>query len=280
MKGIAKLKPICSLLILNFILFFIASPRLTQVTADLPFGIQESDYARYSQEFSTGETHILDWIITSLDSSIAEIRILSHGIRFNQTSMTFSITSGGGIMTINVDSWKIQKFTFLNGTEMPEQHIGYKVPFWIPIPITTTTQINTLYDLNVTPTLTSPMEFECLPTPRICWMTNNHYSPNNQMQRYYDATTGIVLQILTYIEILNNEISVVETLNDTNIPILLQEPVLTPPFLEIGFWIIALTLVGVTILIIRDKKRSQSTNSELLECSMVECNLEPLISER
>ena len=230
-------------MVLHIIIFFFYIPTQNQVAADLPFGLEEGDYARYAQEFSTGETHLLQWTITQINSVSAEIRVYSHGIRFNFTSMSFTIVPGGGILTISLSDWSIQRFTYLNGTEMSEQYIGYKVPFWIPTPITATSQVNTLYDMNVTPTLVGPLNFNCLPSSRICWKTENHYSSNEWMERYYDATTGIVLQIFSFFQILDHSISITETLNETNIT-MLKQPIISPaPILAIG--ILTTIIVGV-----------------------------------
>jgi hypothetical protein len=220
-----------------------------QVAAELPWGLQVGDYAQYRQEFSTGETHQLRWRITNIDNEWAEIDVISHGLFFNDTLMEFIIEPGGGTMRINLSSWEMQEYP------------GYKIPFWIPIPITTTTRINTLYDLNVTPTLVSPLEFDCLPTPRICWMTDNHYTPNHQMQRYYDATTGFVLKIFTFIQYNSQQISVEETLNDTNISALQNPHAPALPLLEIGIGIVVCTFIGGFVLFIRQRRRPQPEGS-------------------
>jgi hypothetical protein len=244
--------------IFHLLIFFIYIPNHTQVAAELPFGLEEGDYARYTQEFSTGETHLLQWTITKINSSSAEIHVYSYGIRFNFTSMSFIVVPGGGILTISLGDWSIQRFTYLNETEMPEQYIGFKVPFWIPTPITATTRVNTLYDLNVTPTLVGPLDFNCLPNPRICWMTENHYSSNEWMQRYYDSTTGFVLQIFSFVQVLDHHILITETLNETNITIL-QQPVPSQlPLLEIG--ILTSVIVGIIFIFGKYRRRSVKTS--------------------
>lgn len=257
MRLFPKTKACFSLLFLHLITFILIFPQLNQVHADLPFGLDEGDYAQYAQEFSTGETHQLRWEITYVSSLTAEIQIISHGIRFNYTSMTYSIIPGGGIMTISLSNWEIQQFCYLNGTAMPEQPIGYKVPFWIPTPITETTRVNTLYDENVTPSLVGPLEFNCLPTPRMCWKTDNRYSANVRMQRFYDATTGIVLRIQSSVQVFSNSISIEETLNDTNISILQQIPATTPPLMIIGVGITGFTLIAVIIFFVWMRRRKQ-----------------------
>lgn len=247
MRLISKTR--CSLLLLTSILFFISFPQPSQVGAELPWGLQIGDYAQYRQEFSTGETHQLHWSITYIDYEWAEIDVISHGILFNDTLMEFVIELGGGTMRINLSSWEIQEYP------------GYKVPFWIPTPITPTTPVNTLFDLNVTPTLVGPLEFDCLPTPRMCWMTDNHYTPKHQMQRYYDATTGFVLKIFTFIQYDGQQISVEETLNDTNISALQTIQAPTIPLFEIGFGIMICACISGLVLFIRHLRRPQLEGS-------------------
>lgn len=243
MRLISKTR--CNLLLLTVILYFIGFPQPSQVSAELPWELHVGNYAQYRQEFSTGETHQLHWRIQYVDNEWAEIDIISHGILFNETLMEFIIIPGRGTMRINLSSWEIQEYP------------DYKVPFWIPTPITPTTRINTLYDLNVTPTLVGPLEFDCLPTPRMCWMTDNQYTPNRQMQRYYDATTGFVLKIFTFIQDDSQQISVEETLNDTNISALKTSQVPTFPLLEIGLGIMVCTLISGLILFILHHRRPQ-----------------------
>ncbi len=225
------------------------------VRAEQPTWLEEGNYAQYQQVFSIGETHILYWQITQLTTSVAEIKILSHGIQFNFSTMGFQTVSGGGIVTISRDTGEILEFAYLNGTVTPHEMVGQKLAFWISTAISASTSIENIYDRNVTPSLVGPLHFPCLPAPRLCWLTENTYSSSNSMSRYYDTETGIVLKILTFVSVAEEQINIIETLNDTNIAALKTNPI--PPYLpilvEIG--IVSLVVLGAGVIIIWLRKR-------------------------
>jgi hypothetical protein len=187
------------------------------VASNVPEFLEVGSFARYRQEFSTGETHELYWEILSLDSDSIEIELHSHGLVYNATSESFTIIVGGGMLVANRTTLSIIQAFHLNGTEIEGHPVGEKIAFWIPAGTTESTPINSMYETNVYPKLVGPLQFDCLHTSRMCWMTENFYSMGNQMNRYYDQETGIVLMIETNRTVSSSEISVLETLNETNI---------------------------------------------------------------
>ena len=189
----------------------------------IPSFIVLGSFAQYRQEFSTGEIHELRWEITTIEEGEVGIETRSHGIFFNTTTESFEIVPGGGTMVIDKDTWEIQEAYYANGTEIDGYPIGEKIAFWISSEANENTSLNTMYDRNVYPTLTDPLVFDCLSSTRTCWMTQNVYSIGNQMNRYYDEETGIVLMIETQRTVSSVEISVLETLNDTNIAPLITD---------------------------------------------------------
>jgi hypothetical protein len=206
-----------SLVLICSILLVQPHPILSQSQTGLPQFLDIGSYAQYKQEFSNGETYELYWEVTSVEPSTIEIEIRSHGLIFNSTTESFSIVPGGGRLIVDRDSLLILSAFHPNGSEIDGYPVNKKIAFWISIKTNESTPINTMYETNEYPVPVGPLEFDCLPTARICWMTENVYSMGNQMNRYYDQQTGVVLMIETNRSVLNAEISVLETLNDTNI---------------------------------------------------------------
>ncbi len=204
-----------AILALLFILF-VSNLSVSLGVTNLPEYLEKGSYAQYEQRFSTGDVFELFWNITHINTSAVGITIRSHGIQRNQTTEELSVVSGGGVMLINRNTWVIIQFINNNITINFGYPIGEKVPFWIPIHITQTTPIETMYDLNVTPSSDS-LNLSCLLSIRECWVTNNRYSDRSSMVRWYDKATGIVLKIQTNITLGSSNISCLETLNATNI---------------------------------------------------------------
>ena len=211
-----------SLVLICSVLLVQPHPLLSQNHTGLPEFLDIGSYAQYKQEFSNGETHELYWKITSVESNTIEIEIHSHGLIFNSTTESFTVVPGGGRMIVDRESLFILSAFHPNGSEIEGYPVGEKIAFWISAKTNESTPINTMYETNEYPVSVGPLEFDCLPTARICWMTENEYSMGNQMNRYYDQQTGIVLMIETNRSVLNVEISVQETLNDTNIKPLIE----------------------------------------------------------
>ena len=203
---------ICSILITN--------PQFFQTNQ--PEFLEAGSYAQYKQEFSTGETHELYWEIISLEPSTIEIQVRSHGLIFNTTTESFAIISGGGTLVVDRSSLAILNAYHPNGTEINDYLVGEKAAFWISTATNESTPIDTMYETDEYPVAVGPLEFDCLSTSRMCWMTENEYSLGNQMNRYYDQQTGIVLMIETNRRVSSVDISVLETLNDTNIVPLIE----------------------------------------------------------
>ncbi len=197
-------------------------PILSQNQAGLPEFLDIGSYAQYKQEFSNGDTYELYWKITSVEPSTIEIEIRSHGLIFNSTTESFTIIPGGGRLIVDRDSLFILSAFHPNGSEIEGYPVSKKIAFWISTKTNESTAINTMYETNEYPVSVGPLKFDCLPTTRICWMTENVFSTGNQMNRYYDQQTGIILMIETNRSVLNAEVSVLETLNDTNILPLIQ----------------------------------------------------------
>ncbi len=198
----------------------IVNPQYLQT--DTPEFLEVGSFAQYKQEFSTGETHELYWEIVSLEHSNIEIQVRSHGLIFNTTTETFATISGGGTLVADKNSLVILYAYHPNGTEITDYPVGEKAAFWISPETNESTPIDTMYETNEFPLSVGPLEFDCLPTPRMCWMTENEYSFGNQMNRYYDQQTGIVLKIETNRTVSSVDISILETLNDTNIVPLIE----------------------------------------------------------
>jgi hypothetical protein len=110
----------------------------------------------------------------------------------------------------------------LNGTEIAGYPVGEKIAFWIATETDENTPLNSMYESDKYPTFVGPLQFDCLPTLRMCWKTENFYSSGNGMNRYYDQETGLVLMIETNRTVSSVSVSVLETLNDTNIVPLLE----------------------------------------------------------
>jgi hypothetical protein len=179
-------------------------------------------FAQYKQEFSTGETHELRWEITSQEDRTIEIEIHSHGLVFNDTDDAFDIVSGGGLLIINKTSLHILTAYLPNGTEINGYPVGEKIAFWISAETNESTLLNSMYESDEYPTSVGPVQFDCLRVSRMCWMTENYYSVGNGMNRYYDQNTGVVLMIETNRTFSSASVSVLETLNETNIAPLLE----------------------------------------------------------
>lgn len=203
---------ICNLLILSFI----SNQILLPGKAELPSFVVIGNYVQYEQQFSTGESYELFWNITHVNASMVGIIIRSHGIQRNQTSREVSIVPGGGYMLIDKETWTILQVIIGNVTQKIGDPIGKKVPFWIPVSVNETTPINTMYDKHVIPTSES-LNLSYFDTSRKCWVTNNIYSETASMQRWYDKKTGIVLKIKTEIKFGSSKISILETINATNV---------------------------------------------------------------
>ncbi|MHA3962555.1 MAG: hypothetical protein AM325_003365 [Candidatus Thorarchaeota archaeon SMTZ1-45] len=222
-------------------------PILSQNQTGLPEFLDIGSYAQYKQEFSNDETHELYWKIKSVEPDTIEIEIRSHGLIFNSTTDSFAIVPGGGKLIVDRDSLFILNAFHPNGSEIDGYPVNKKIAFWISTKTNESTPINTMYETNEYPVSVGPLEFDCLPTTRICWLTENVYSVGNQMNRYYDQQTGIVLMIETNRSILNAEISVLETLNDTNILPLIES--WNDFDWELSITLLAISIVGITLLV-------------------------------
>jgi hypothetical protein len=223
----------------------------------LPPFLEVGSIVQYKQEFSVGEIHELRWEIISIEGKLVEIEIRSHGLVFNTTTESFGIIPGGGTLIIDKDTWEIQEAHHTNGTQIYGYPINEKIPFWISIETNESTPINTMYETNEYPTLTDPIEFDSLSTPRICWKTENVYSVGNQMNRYYDFQTGIVLMIETQRTIFSENISVLETFNATNIDALIENVNHLDLKLVYTILLIALPVVILMFTIFYLQKRKQ-----------------------
>jgi hypothetical protein len=229
---------------------------LSQSQTGLPDFLVVGSFAQYRQEFSTGEVYELRWEIVSIEDNAVEIETRSRGLLFNTTTNSFDIVPGGGTLVIDENSWEIQVAYYTNGTEIAGYPAGEKMAFWISSETNESTLINTMYDRNVYPILTDPLVFDCLSSTRTCWMTRNVYSNGNQMDRYYDQETGIVLMIETQRTVSSVEINVFETLNDTNIDLLTTNQIDGDSRVAIAALLIVLPVIILVALTIhfREKK--------------------------
>lgn len=253
---------ICTLLIISVI-----SNQTFLTKAKLPSFVIVGNYVQYEQQFSTGELYELFWNITHVNTSVIGITIRSHGIQRNLTSGEMPIVPSGGTMLIDKDTWKIVQVIIGNVTKNIGEPIGEKVPFWIPISVNETTPIDTMYDQDVTPT-TQSLNLSYFQASRSCWVTNNIYSETASMQRWYDKKTGIVLRIATEIKFGIIKISVLETINATNITTLSNEDssyssssfsssIMTRTTSFLGLWSLLL-LIFSFIMIQRMKENEKS----------------------
>lgn len=231
--------------------------QFSQNQIGLPSFLVVGSFAQYKQEFSTGDIYELRWEIMSIEDNTVEIETRSHGLFFNTTTESFEIVPGGGTLVIDKDTWEIRDAYFSNGTKIDGHPIGETLAFWISSDTNESTPINTMYDKNEYPTLTDPLGFACLSSTRICWKTENVYSAGNQMNRYYDVETGIVLMIETQRTAFSVEITILETLNDTNI-----EPLITNQ-IDDGWGVIRATLlivlpvISITVLVLYLRRKKQ-----------------------
>jgi hypothetical protein len=233
---------VCSLLLVNLAHYGALN------LSSLPAFLEEGSFAQYKQEFSNGEIYELRWEIASFDGSSFEISLQSHGLVFNTTTKTYDIIPGGGKLIVDRGSLEILNAYYPNGTEIVEYPVGERIAFWISDTVNESSLINSMYEKDRHPTLVGPLEFNCLSSARVCWMTENFYSTGNWMNRYYDRETGIILRIETHLQTDAVEISILETLNSTNIVPLIEvtdgiDSVLVPYVLIIGFSIPILTVI-------------------------------------
>jgi len=240
---------ICSLLLVN----------LTQYEAldqnSAPTFLEDGSFAQYKQEFSSGEIYELRWEIASFDGSSFEISLRSHGLVFNTTAKTFDITPGGGTLIVDRGSLEILNAYYPNGTEIVEYPVGERIAFWISETVNETSLINSMYETDRHPTLVGPLEFNCLPSARMCWMTENVYSSGNWMNRYYDRETGIILRIESHLRADTVEISVLETLNTTNIIPLIEAAAGIDSILVLYVLIIGFSIPILSVLALYHRRR-------------------------
>jgi len=242
---------VCSLLLVNLAHY----GALNQ--SSLPAFLEEGSFAQYKQEFSSGETHELRWEIASFVGSSFEISIRSHGLVFNTTTKTYDITLGGGTMIVDKDSLEILNAYCPNGTEMSGYPVGERIAFWISDTVNETSLINSMYETDRHPTLVGPLEFDCLTSTRMCWMTENVYSSGNWMNRYYDRETGIILRIETHLRVDTVETSILETLNSTNIVPLIEATADMDSALVVYALFTGLSLSGLVALVFYHRRRKQ-----------------------
>jgi hypothetical protein len=221
----------------------------------LPAFLQKGSFAQYKQEFSSGEIYELRWEITSCDEISIELSLQSHGLVFNATTSTFDIIPGGGVLVVDTDSLEIVNAYYPNGTEIVGYPVGEKIAFWISDTVNETSLINSMYEKDKHPTLVGPLEFNCLSSARMCWMTENVYSTGNWMNRYYDRETGILLRIETHLRTDAVEISVLETLNSTNITSLIEAPVDIGPIIVAYGLLVGLSIPILIVLVLLQRRR-------------------------
>ncbi len=178
------------------------------------------------------------------------IDIKSHGIQRNTSSGEFEVIPGGGCMVIDKENWEIIQMLTAEGSL--NQSIGKKVPFWIPTNINQSSFIDTLYDRHIPPSKSERIYLKALSTSRECWVTENIYSAENSMTRWYDKETGIVLKIETKMSYATQEITILEILNNTNIePLLINNQKGYIP--EINGIVLVTALLVLSILIRKSK---------------------------
>ncbi len=228
----------------------------------LPDSLEEGSFAQYKQEFSSGETYELRWEIVSLDGNSFEILLRSQGLVFNTTTKAFDITLGGGTLIVDRVSLEILNAYYPNSTEMSGYPVGERIAFWISDTVNETSLINSMYEKDRLPTLVGPLEFICLPSARMCWMTENVYSTGNWMNRYYDRDTGIILKIETHLRTDAVEISVLETLNSTNIASLIETAADPDSVLALYVLVIGLSIPILSVLAIHHRRRRLLRNVE------------------
>jgi hypothetical protein len=86
-------------------------------------------------------------------------------------------------------------------------------------------------------------------------MTENVYSTGNWMNRYYDRVTGIILRIETHLRIDAVEISVLETLNSTNIVPLIEAAAGIDSTLVLYMLIIGFSIPILSVLALYHRRR-------------------------
>jgi hypothetical protein len=255
---------VCSLLLVCLMQYETSSQN------SLPTFLKDGSFAEYEQEFSSGEIHKLRWEIASLNVSSFEISLQSHGLAYNTATKTFDITPGGGTLVVDRGSLEISDAYYPNGTEIAGYPIGERIAFWISGTVNETSLINSMYEKDRHPTLVGPLEFDCLSSARICWMTENVYSSGNWMNRYYDQETGIVLRIETYLRRDAAEISVLETLNSTNIAPLIEAAAGAYSLLVPYVAIIGFSIPILSVLALHHRRKRLLKNMELRSSEMAD----------
>lgn len=251
---------VCSLL-------FVSAPQYeVRAQESIPRFLNEGSYCQYRQRFSSGETYELYWEVSSFGNSSFDILIRSHGLIYNDTSESFDIILGGGRMVIDNESLEIVHAYYPNGTENDEYPVGEKIAFWIPSTTNETSLINSMYETYAHPTLVGPFAFDCLPSDRMCWVTKNNFSTGNWMNRYYDAKTGIVLMIESHLQADSAEMTILETLNGTNIALLITEPV-NPDTMLLIYSFVTIFCLPVLYVFVKQyqKRRKTLVNSSLAQ---------------
>ncbi len=174
--------------------------------------LAKNDFMVYEQDFSWAggnSTQYMFWNVTGLNGELADIHLVSHGI--NVTDGKVSFPRGDVTLTINVTSREVMSSNELidslpvSTNEMP---LGSKWPFWIPTTVKVGDPIETSYGNGF---INPSQAINALNETHNCWLVLYVYSRGNNMDRFYDTSTGICLSIQSHV--VSNGITV--TVNET-----------------------------------------------------------------
>ena len=169
------------------------------------------DFVLYKQNFQwTGgnATEYMFWNVTGLNGDIADIQLFSHGVHVSNGLV--NISSAEVDLKVNTNTRQVVN----SSNQSDEMAVGSEFPFWIPQSVKVGDPIQTSYgDSTISPSQT----LQIMGKSHDCWLVAYAYSSGNNMNRYYDTTTGICLLIQTHI--LSNGISIMvnETAVQTNL---------------------------------------------------------------
>jgi len=170
-----------------------------------------NDFVVYRQDVTwagSNATTYMFWNITSLNGDMANIRLVS-GINISNGSIDISATEEDS--QVNISTRQVINCSL-------QSDIGSKFPLWIPQSVKVGDAIQTSYgDSTISPSQT----LRIMGQNRSCWVVAYAYGAGTNMDRYYDAATGICLQIRTHIFSNGISIAINETAVQTNIKSLL-----------------------------------------------------------
>jgi len=174
-----------------------------------------NDFVVYKQDFAWAEGSVdqsavryMFWNITDINGDIADVQLLSHGVQISNSRLT--VTETEIYLKVNVNTRQVVE-SQSQSNEMP---VGSEFPFWIPKSVKAGDPIQTSYGGS---TISPSQTLQIMGQSRDCWLVAYTFNSGNNMNRYYDAATGICLLIQSHIYSNGVSVAVNETAVETNI---------------------------------------------------------------